>query len=39
MCFHGLGTLTSVNGHLNAKKYLERVDSNLWPCNSRAFPQ
>lgn len=38
MCFHGLGTLTSVNGHLNAKKYLEIVDSNLYPVITRHFP-
>ena len=36
--WHGVGTLTAVNGNINAVKYQEIIDENLWPVLARHFP-
>ena len=36
--WHGVGTLTVVNGNINAPKYIEIIDSHLWPVVARHFP-
>lgn len=38
LCFHGMGTLSAVNGNINAQKYLDILDENLWPVLARHFP-
>lgn len=38
MCFDGMGTIVPVEGNINALKYLEIVDNNLWPVIARHFP-
>lgn len=38
VCFHGMGTLTDVQGNINAQKYLEIIDNNIWPVIVRHFP-
>ena len=35
----GVGTLTVVDGNINANKYIEIVDSELWPVVARHFPR
>jgi transposase len=34
----GIGTLTNVEGNINARKYIEILDNNLWPVIARHFP-
>ena len=31
MCFTGVGTLTHIEGNINAQKYINFIDNNLWP--------
>ena len=38
MCFAGVGTLTDVEGIINAQKYINIIDNNLWPVIARHFP-
>ena len=38
LCFDGVGTLSRVNGNINAQKYIEILDDNLWPVLVRHFP-
>ena len=38
ICYYGVGTLTHVEGNINAMKYITIVDSNLWPVIVRHFP-
>lgn len=33
-----MGTLTDVQGNINAQKYLEIIDNNIWPVIVRHFP-
>lgn len=35
---HGVGTLCIVDGNINAEKYIEIIDSNLWPVVAMHFP-
>ena len=39
ICWNGPGTLTVVNGNINAEKYREILDNELWPDVARHFPQ
>jgi hypothetical protein len=39
ICWNGPGTLTVVNGNINAEKYREILDNELWPVVARHFPQ
>lgn len=36
--WEGVGTVTAVNGNINAEKYQETLDENLWPVIARHFP-
>ena len=36
--YNGVGTLTKVDGIINAAKYVEILDSCLWPVIARHFP-
>lgn len=36
--WEGVGTVTAVNGNINAEKYQEILDENLWPAVARHFP-
>ena len=36
--WEGVGTITAVNGNINAEKYQEILDDNLWPVIVRHFP-
>ncbi|CAG2213846.1 unnamed protein product [Mytilus edulis] len=36
--YHGVGTITVVEGNINALKYIEIIDNNLWPVVVRHFP-
>ena len=38
MCFNGVGTLTRVEGNINAEKYINMIDNNLWPVIVHYFP-
>ena len=38
LCFAGVGTLTDVEGIINAQKYINIIDNNLWPVIARHFP-
>lgn len=38
VCFQGVGTLTDVQGNINAKKYLQIIENNIWPVIARHFP-
>lgn len=38
ICFEGMGTLTPVEGNINAAKYIDIIDNNLWPVIARHFP-
>lgn len=38
VAWEGVGTVTAVNGNINAEKYQEILDKNLWPVGSRQFP-
>lgn len=35
--YHGVGTLCVVNGNINAEKYIEIINNNLWPVVARHF--
>jgi len=37
--FNGVGTLAFVNSNINAEKYEEILEHNLWPAVARHFPQ
>jgi hypothetical protein len=39
ICWNGPCTLTVVNGNINAEKYREIIDSELWPVVAQYFPQ
>ena len=36
--YEGVGTLTVINGNINAAKYIEIVDNFVWPVIARHFP-
>jgi hypothetical protein len=38
LCFDGVGTLSRVNGNINAQKYKEILGNNLWSVLARHFP-
>lgn len=37
VCYDGVGTLTGVEGNINAAKYIDIVDNNLWPVIAAHF--
>ena len=37
--FNGVGTLTTVNGKINATKYIDILEDNLWPLIVRHYPE
>ena len=37
VCYDGVGTLTCVEGNINAAKYIDIVDNNLWPVIAAHF--
>ena len=37
--YNGIGTLCFVEGNINAEKYINIIDTNLWPVIARHFPQ
>ena len=37
MCFACVGTLTHVEGNINAQKYINIIYNNLWPVIARHF--
>ena len=37
--FNNVGTLTTVNGNINAAKYIEILEDNLWPVIVRHYPE
>lgn len=39
ICWNGVGTITLVNGNINAERYIQIVDTNLWPVVARHFPE
>ena len=36
--FNGVGTLTVVDGNINAQRYIETLEDHLWPVVARYFP-
>ena len=38
ICYEGVGTLTGVEGNINAAKYIEILEDNLWPVIAQHFP-
>lgn len=36
--YHGVGTISILNGIINRHKYIEILEDNLWPVISRHFP-
>jgi transposase len=38
LCFKGVGTLCGVEGNINSEKYIDILDTNLWPVIVRHFP-
>ena len=36
--YHGVGTITTVDGTINRHKYIEVLENNLWPVIARHFP-
>lgn len=36
--WHGVGTITTVNGNINAEKYQQILNDNLWPVIAQHFP-
>lgn len=36
--WHGVGTITAVNGNINAEKYQQILNDNLWPVIAQHFP-
>lgn len=39
ICWEGVGTMTPVEGNINAAKYQDILEENLWPVLARHFPQ
>lgn len=39
ICFEGVGTLTRVDGNINANKYINILEDNIWPVITRHFPR
>lgn len=40
VCFQDVGTFTDVQGNINAQKYLQIFDDNIWPASyCTAFPK
>ena len=37
--FNGVGTLTTVNRNINAAKYIEILEDNLWPVIVHHYPE
>lgn len=37
ICWNGPGTLTIVNGNINAENYKEIIDNGLWPAVAQYF--
>jgi hypothetical protein len=37
--FNGVGTLTTVNENINATKYIDILEDNLWPLIVRHYPE
>ena len=37
--YHGVGTITTVDGTINRHKYIEILEDNLWPVIARHFPE
>lgn len=37
--WNGVGTITPVNGNINAEKYQDILEENLWPVIARHFPR
>jgi hypothetical protein len=37
--FNGVGTLKTVNGNINAAKYIEILEDNLWPIIVRHYTE
>jgi hypothetical protein len=35
ICYNGVGTLTKVEGNINADKYISILEDNIWPVISR----
>ena len=31
ICYNGIGTLTKVEGNINADKYISILENNIWP--------
>jgi hypothetical protein len=38
ICYNGVGTLTKVEGNVNAYKYISILEDNIWPVIVRHFP-
>jgi len=38
ICYNGVGTLTKVEGNINADKYISILEDNIWPVIVRHFP-
>ena len=38
ICYNGVGTLTKVEGNINANKYISILEDNIWPVIVRHFP-
>lgn len=39
ICWEGVGTMTPIEGNINAAKYQDILEENLWPVLARHFPQ
>ena len=39
ICFNGVGTLCKVVGNINAQKYIDILEDNIWPMIARHFPR
>ena len=37
ICYNGVGTLTKVEGNINADKYISILEDNIWPVIVRHF--
>lgn len=37
--FDGVGTVTVLDGNINAQKYINIIDEQLWPVIARHFPR
>lgn len=37
--WHGVGTITTVNGNINAKKYQQTLNDNFWSVIAQHFPK